>query len=217
MFIDRAYRPWLACATDDDVRPSLHHVLIERLGDEEAARWGCNGVAVAANGYLLAVVPVELEPEEGTCLIHRRFWPSLMRSCLSLDGRVEIPLRTPKERFVSTPDGWACRKGLLDTLRFPKWRSIVPPIPAEAPGLATLGINANLLTIAQRAIGSPCGVQLRFCRDNHGPVVVGGLGELSAKASGVPPFGIVMPMFVETDPLPARRLAGAVSGAGDGI
>lgn len=221
MFIDRNYRPWLACATDD-TRPALSHVLIERLSDVEEQTWGCNGVAVGANGYILVAVPVELEPDEGTCLLHRRFWSSLLRSCLVIKGRryrgerAHIALGKAEDPFAHNVDGWAARKSNPADMSFPNWRGIVPAIPESPCQLPWLGVNPEYLAVVQRAIGAEHGAVLHFGERSSSPIMVNCLGIQSPREVRKPPFGIVMPMHLAWEKPPQPVGVGAASGAGDG-
>lgn len=67
MFIKREYEIWRAAA-QDDARPALQHVLI--VDSAQADKWniglpaGENGLAVATDGFMLAIAPVQLEDED---------------------------------------------------------------------------------------------------------------------------------------------------------
>ena len=62
MKIEREYKIWEATCKDDPSRPVLQNVLIERVDET-------HGLAIAADGVLMAVVPCELDPDDVVGLV----------------------------------------------------------------------------------------------------------------------------------------------------
>lgn len=149
MYINFEYEIWRAVAPDDS-RPVLRHVLI--VDSEQADHWniglepGYNGLAVATDGFMLAIVPVQLEDEDVPGLVDAE----LIKSAGKL---------TPK----TFPGAWLKlepqRVTLLDQSVRPRWDGdqwpgnfpdITAILPAKRPdgraddeGKADPGLNVH--------------------------------------------------------------------------
>jgi hypothetical protein len=148
---------------------------------------GTGHVAVATDGKVLAVVPVNLEEGDEPGLIPARAWADARRASrdggrLSPNGLVRWAVKGGAVASAERPSG-----------DFPKWRAVLPPADAKAPVLA---FNAEYLADLARALGSDSGsVRLELPVDEEGRLrtlapfrVVAGCG-----------FGAIMPVTLDSD------------------
>ena len=213
LLINKRYKPWLACATDDS-RPVLACVSIERadgplwhpdqIPDHSLSGVGLpprrrtpdyNGVAVAADGYMLVVVPVTLDDDEAGCLVHRDVWKYALR----LGSQLSLRLGTAEDTHITLGNLWKAPK---IEAKFPLWRDIVrqslrPEAPTEG-----IAFDPRFLHTLYSALGGEHGTQLHL-RGATAPIIVTPLG---AALPPHPPFGVLMPMHVDVA-LAARKRA----------
>lgn len=200
MLINVNHRIWEAAVDPRwDERPVLLNVSITRSG-----KWGPgNGVAVAANGFMFAVVPVQFEEGDEDCLVYGLYLKEAVAQAKKLAGKadeVSIGLG-PRERDSITVERYAYPKyrypGAAD-LKFPNWETIVPPMDLMSAVFSGFAFNLSLLGKATRAIGADANksegldaVVLQHGKPS-GPIVLmpatGHSLELRA------PFAVLMPM-----------------------
>lgn len=182
MRFDKRFQPWLA-ASPDDSRPIFRCLNIERTE-------GNHGVAVAADGFVLAVVPVTLDDGDVPGLIR----VESMQHAAKLDGRVllgEDRLRFPKEDSDYP-------RGTSNYGQFPNWRQIAPKIKTY-PVTPPFAVNPAYIDRLWKALGRPHGLAFTAIKgkDGNSPLILEDLAALpNADGVPVPPFGIVMPIQV---------------------
>src|SRR3990172_967447 len=98
MQIDHEYQIWNAVALHEE-RPALQMVQIEATGDGK-------GVAVAADGFIMAVVPVTLEPDDILGPVHYSAFKRAFRIKQSKRMMPTLILNTPG--IVGFVDGSTC-------------------------------------------------------------------------------------------------------------
>ncbi len=187
MLIEWQYRPWLACGGADETRPVFTHVIVERLEKplvEERRQY--EGIAVAADGYVLAAVPVQLDPEEAPCLVPIKAFEeaSIVDGCRWIGlGRAEHQtVRTDKATFPKCPPD----------VTIPDWRSLVPH---QRGAMTSFGLNDLLLAKVARALGiKGTGLRLTMGARPGDPLVVQPLRS-PWEVPPRPPFGLVMTMY----------------------
>jgi DNA polymerase III sliding clamp (beta) subunit (PCNA family) len=153
MRIDRDYRIWEATAKDDS-RPMLQEVLIERTEERMSAIGGrYNGVAVACDGFVLAIVPVWLDNEDV---------PGPVKADLLADAVKRWPIKAgaPEIQLGETEVSYMSKTGRVTAARssggtFPDYRKIVPEkrYCKEKRKGQTFAINPKLLQRLASALG----------------------------------------------------------------
>jgi len=166
------------------------------------------GNIVAADGFVLVVVPCQLEEGDVPGLLHM----DAIKHAAALDARVllgEDRIRFPKEDsdYPRGKYGGA----------FPNWRQVAPKVQT-VPVTIPFSLNPRLLDRVWRALGRPTGVSLTaICEDADSPLIIESLhARPDGKGLPTPPYGIAMPMgqsaaFLRPKPvsltLPKRRKA----------
>lgn len=170
-------------------REALAHVSIERLpGDDPTL-----GIAVAANGFMLAIVPCILLPEDVPGLI-RVEWLDLLASTdvdLMLgEDAATLPIDQPE--WVRLED-WERPTGT-----FPNWRTIMRSRPLDLGISRVLVFNPLALADLAAALGSPQSVYLSCGGDDSPILVEPGRSDSPVAPTGlVPPYGVLMPQKSE--------------------
>lgn len=187
MRIEARYRIEQCAGDEDDGRPVLAYVNV--------TTWLDQPVAVAANGYMLAVVPVTLDEDDVPGLVHRSVFDAIAGELRDHDPHWANPSSIGLgETTVTFEDGWTAprhRRGDQSPLNFPNWQKIVTDLTA-AEGPALLALNPKLLVAIQQAVGSPY-VILRPGNTAQSPILVTAEPQ---EAEPQPPFAVVMPMQV---------------------
>ena len=202
MQIERKYQLWAATATDHD-QPALNCINIIRLTET-------TGVAVAANGYCLASVPVQLDPEDVAGLISVE---ALKAAYKTRQACATIRLDATTTRALGVEDFNRPRPD--PSLKFPDYQTAIPVCPDRtAPEPTTfnpfflldltkaLGMNARVdfgLTLVQAPRNDP--------KDQPKPMIVLPFGSritVGQKPDPSQPFGIQMPMFIQIKDWPIR-------------
>ena len=199
MFLDRDRKVWLACS-EGDWRPALQCVKIERTEPYHSpidAHTEFNGRAIAVNGYIMAVVPVELDEGEEDCLIPRDVFlqAAKVRGVDKEYDHLFLGLGKADERIVLA-NGWTAPKytPVAPAKPFPDWRAIVPR-RADVLGLVDplRAFNPALLQTLRVAIGAVEGVLLTLPTERSSALLVETRAG-SGVGVPVPPFGVLMPM-----------------------
>lgn len=200
MKINKEFKIWLA-ANDlkDESRPALNHILIERTGNEGFTQDGYdgpNGIAIAANGLMIAVVPVELENGDVPGLVRADVLQAAFKGCRGLDIQIELGNDTvsfcTKLTTMTCPRFTDTFKEHPETYTFPNWRNVIPTERDMATG--PLLLSWKQLQQVCDAIGilipkitrTYPGTKTRC----EGPLIL-----QSPKSNGKlePPYGLVMP------------------------
>lgn len=197
MQINRNYHIWEATTMKDGTRPALQHISIQRTDpvQHHINEDPYNGIALAANGYILAIVPVRLDPEDVTGLVN---WNSF-REAIKASAKVkwqrddlQIVLKEDAldvfgygfPRFESTND---------KLLTFPNYSQLIRR-PSDTYDAPNLGINPALLGKLAVAIGAPGGVCCNLISPTS-PIMVKPVDSQYHENPWQPPYGVIMPMF----------------------
>lgn len=187
MKIDRRFRIWEAAAPEDDGRPVLQCVSIER--DSEYGT-----VAVAVDGWMVAVVPVELEQGEEPCLMSG----AALRKAV---GRIRYAIWPQKPASVVL-------QPVVLRNPYPSWHQLIPALPTELtyPGIAfqpeQFGRACNAIGIT----GEDIVILSHDARRPRDPMILRPEGPLDQLR---PPFAVLMPWNSPQ----LEKLAGAAEAA----
>lgn len=175
-------------------RPIIEHISIEPYigpGDKTIKH-----VAVASDGYVLAVVPVVLAKGETPGLLYA----PILRNARRQSSKHEETLTVRLSRDTATlANGTTFKREEMPTSGshlFPDWRRVVALglEPGETP--PHIALNLPLVQQAAKGIGTTS-LCLRWYAEHKGVVVTDrdGIKSLPPK----PPFAVVMPMYVVGD------------------
>lgn len=196
MWIEKQYRPEL-CSAQDDYRPALDYVNVTRFNGMD--------VAIGADGYICAVVPVNMESDDEPGLIHSSIFKYARKYSVT-DGRVAMSLGVYEITFANN---WSAPRALsanYDTLKFPD----ITPIVArpQSDMLPVFGVNPDLLKRAATAIGHDPHQQGLFIH-RDGPTAPLVLALEYQSGIPVPPFALVMPLHLSLPDTASRRARAA--------
>jgi hypothetical protein len=185
------------CCAPDDIRPILEYVNVTQFEGVD--------VAIAADGYMMAIVPVTLEKGDVPGLIHG----DVMRYARKLSPRqVQMKLEADTVLFGN---GWRAPRFLFDPkiateMKFPDVGKIVDAARKSKPLSPHVALNPQLLHAVQKAIGAQYNGVILTRSEPTGPLLV---STLDSKGPFVPPFGILMPMMGSSwaDKAPAEPVA----------
>lgn len=210
MQIDKSYQIYRACAQDSR-RPTLECVLVTRF-DELLEMIGApddtkvvfklnkpediNGVAVATDGFMLAIVPVQIDNEDVTGLIHKDTFKQALKGSKSGFARLSL-----QEKFVELPNGNLIKRDFIGT--YPMFLGVLTEERDEVvkvePYPASIHLDVKLLFTLAQAIGIHgsrySGAHISIypsASSGNQPIYI----TTAKKASGrwMPPFGIIMPV-----------------------
>lgn len=196
MKFDRAHRIWLAAEQHVDVRPVLVHISVERTKDDR-------GIAVAANGFLMAIIPVILDENDVPGIVRA----DLFRMAARMPDPDPLHRRKSKVDYATLELG-AERVTLADQsthlrttvvgadAQFVDWRRIMARAGSVAP-VGEIGFDPRYITILGEALGvrpPERGLRLTF-NGPQNPVVVERNTSL-ATDEPEPPYGFVMPQTI---------------------
>lgn len=200
MKIDRQYLPVVDIAyksKDIEDRPNLQHLMLERIE-------GDKGRLIAADGFMLAVVPVTLHEDDVPGPIHPEALKAAAKDCPKREYEVTVYALDDIVRSV----GHACfprTRGWTERTRYPDIARIVPRdahIKATDRTGAQCALNPEYLLKVHKALGG-LGTVLWPTGPNSPivvtPIISGGDGGYSRfEADGLPklPYAVVMPMHV---------------------
>lgn len=215
MFIDRKYD--IAAATAEDAtRPVLQQVLVERNPQQPDV-----GVAVAADGFMVAVVPVRLEEDDVVGLVPAVAFRDArgVRRAKHRGNKGDCAIRlTLWDQYVAGENGHCYPRVPQVTWlsRFPNWKALVDVMPywgrlgyrvgveleASCPqttGLLGVSLDVELLQRLSRALGTPW-LSLMDSRQRKNGQLEGALVVLTDVEDGdgdgcSPPWGLLMPMW----------------------
>lgn len=191
MQIDKGFEIELAAA-QDDTRPVLNHVQITRYKGQP--------VAVAGDGFILAVVPIELDDEDVTGLVSVSAFRKARRAPKP-NGKITMTL-TSTEWVVLTDRSLVTRRNPYSNARvsFPDYVRAVNEAfdkykiaEAEKKGTAQIAFNPKNMRLMQKVLNIDC-VQLSMTASDAAIFVTDKF--LGDKLE--PPFGVVMPMAINS-------------------
>ncbi|MHA2428650.1 MAG: hypothetical protein ACXADB_11565 [Candidatus Hermodarchaeia archaeon] len=203
MLMDSEYQIWEAC-TKDDMRPALTCVNFIRKEDVTECDielvGADNGIAVATDGYMLVVVPVEFEDDDVPGLVPAEIVKQAAKESKKFkniyNGRTHIQLG---EDTVTIPFQVQMPRGIVDMGLYPDVWPIVPKeIPTVEPDNArsNLALDMSLLLRLGKALGKPpvrnksANVVINFNGKKYEPYYV----QLTNHEYKVAPFGLLMPI-----------------------
>lgn len=141
MKLDPRYKVETIAANSD--RPTLQHVLF--------TNWQDKPVAVATDGYVLAVVPVEMNDDDVPGLVDYEILRAA-RKATSVNGYISFALC---DEIVKFDSGWtAPRTNGLENLKFPDWERLTEKVFDNPIGRISLVIQPKLLHRVAKVLGS---------------------------------------------------------------
>ena len=177
--LDTMYAPWLATADEDDPRPILTCVHIDPAG-----------YAVASNGYLLAVVPCQIQPGLASDGVFDgvNIPAPLLKSAAAIAKRRKNPsyeIAIAKDQARSEFVGGGVWADLMPET-YPNWRGLLP---------TEIGVSSS------KAVDPALAVTLNKAVGGSGPLRwVSGPGLSALVMWGYEgSFGLVMPLNVVDD------------------
>lgn len=177
MRMDASYRIENLCDHDDGGRSVLEYVNI--------TTWQGNPVAVAADGYCLAIVPVEMEPNDLPGLVH---WTVFEGARDERDRDIVLMLGADTIGMI---DGWTAPRLMhSEPLVFPDVVKVIPDLTNMPEAWPAFAVNPQLMVKIAEAIGS----RFVVCHRGGPPNDIAPL--LAPRFwDGVPepPFGVCMP------------------------
>lgn len=201
MLMDNSYQIWEACSKDD-MRPSLtcvNFVKAEDVGVTVSHMH--NGVAVATDGFVLAVVPVQLDEEDVPGMVLGETVKQAWRESKKYKAIYDGTFMRLNEHDVGLPIEIQMPRRMQDYGTYPDFTSIVPKeIPTVNPDKlrSTIALDAALLLRLGKALGIPPAankeslIKIHFNGSKASPYWV----EPSTKSGSdiTAPFGLLMPI-----------------------
>jgi hypothetical protein len=195
----RADRPFWKVALqpkDAGFRTQLEHVMIEKQDAPADADGFRPGLAIAADGFMLAVQVVRLEADDVPGLVHcSRFEQAIKRTPRATrknwNGDIRMELGAEAVTYM---DRATERRVTQDALQFPNYGRVVPShTGADAPRARILNFNPKLYAILCAALGEEGKVVLMPGKDEFSPLL---LETRLPDEHGRPvaPYGVLMPM-----------------------
>lgn len=211
MQIEKSYQIYRACAQDSE-RPTLECVLIARFNELLEMIWApddtkivfemdnkpedINGIAIATDGHMLAIVPVQIDNEDVTGLIHKDTFKEALKGSKSGFARLSL-----QEKFVELPNGNLIKRDYIGT--FPMFLGVLTEERSEVakvePKPASIHLDVKLLYALAQAIGIH-GTKYRGANISIYPSTPSGNQPIFITSSSdtedhwIPPFGILMPV-----------------------
>lgn len=188
MLIDKTYHVWKCCDTGP-YRPTLQYVKVERVGD------GSDGIAVAADGFCLVVVPVVLDQNDAPGLV---YWEHLADAKKhQTDKKSDAHTIHLEGDTVTYPNGAALPRKLSEVGEFPDWLRIVDSLRTGEPVSlgSSVALNQELLAQLVKAMGVPSGAPIHItAKDADSPVLIETVIRGIKDNQPQPPYGVLMPM-----------------------
>lgn len=148
-------------------------------------------VAIAADGFGLAVVPVEMEDGDVPGLVHRSVFEAGRDSPHLSQDDIVLALGADTVTFS---DGWTAprRTHHAATLTFPDVAKVVPDMATATEARPVFGVNPRLMVRVTEAIGAQF-VACHAAGTSSTPLV---LSARPCTGQPEPPFGLVMPAHI---------------------
>lgn len=198
MRIAREYKIWETVQDAKSLyREYLGEVLIQRLDDTR-------GLAIATDGSMLAVVPVELDKNDVPGLIRADLLKLAAKVTPRSFGDVALAL-VSEDDVVLPGDGSTHKRTNYAGARYPDISRVVPAYPHKPAGYAP-PFDAALLGKIVRALGIEK-IALTPNAKSTGPMIVSGIhADRTPGTRPVAPYGILMPL-VEIEAKAGRSAA----------
>jgi hypothetical protein len=185
MNIEVEYQIEEACTKDDD-RPALAHVWVER----PAADKPTEGLAVACDGFIMAVVPVTLEAEDVPGFVPTAALKQA-RKLAKRSADVQIALTEQGCRVESVSASYVYPRNVDGV--FPNWRRVVPTVPAEGGDIPRVALDTKLMLRLSKALG--CDTLKLYFDGSPLKAVVAKPHSTSLTARRDDLFGVIMPVY----------------------
>lgn len=195
MKFDSKYKIWLAASDDKDNRPMLRYVKVEETHREESL---IHGRIIAIDGFVVAVIPCLLDPDDVTGLVHSDHLKQAAKNLKRWED-VTISLNEDTVGFKET----FIKRYIFDSDKdssFPDAISLVPRI-REHGGIGNI-VALNPFTLAKlaEALGEKKGnfvLTHASIRENYtcpwSPIIVEYLPPDRSNNFPQLPFGVIMP------------------------
>jgi hypothetical protein len=131
----------------DDLRPALAHVWVERPD----AKKPTEGLAVACDGFILAVVPVSLEADDVVGFVPPAALKAARKQAARHSPDAQIALTDQGCRVESTSASYVYPRNVDGV--FPEWRRVVPKVPDEGGDIPHVALETKLLLRLAKALG----------------------------------------------------------------
>ena len=189
---------WVACGTDD-TRPIQQFVNIEATGEPENREGNLPAVAVALDGFVCAVVPCLLEPDDVPGLVHREALQWARRCTRIRQSKHD----DPRLMFTLNDDHLRLRNGMTIPRQnkgvgaeFPDWRTLLtktfgPKPDDETHPFDVRAFNIALFTKVCAAMGATMVKTIQFSAKT--PFLIEPIGAQYPK----PPYAFVMPCRID--------------------
>lgn len=156
MQIKASYKPWLLCRSESESHPSLGHALVERIDDT-------HGRLIAADGYVMGVFPVTLEPSEPVGLVKSSLLLYASRFVGYRDGVDHGYYRLALEDgWVEMSDGSRHPRQHKNAGAYPDLKAALTSADPFAGALGKIAIDPMKLRVIQRALGNEWVTILEF-------------------------------------------------------
>jgi DNA polymerase III sliding clamp (beta) subunit (PCNA family) len=149
-----------------------------------------NPVMVATNGWIMSVVPVEVQDDDESGYVSKEALAAARKSAvmdeceIRLNGKAEIP----SSGMVMG------REGLAGESRYPNWRQVMPDYDEKDKGFTVIALNAKMLLDLALSMGHEW-VKL-VIKDSNSPI---GVSPSPTDRSYVPTNakGVIMPIYLK--------------------
>jgi hypothetical protein len=189
MRIEKKYRIERCSEQGEGYRPALSYVNVTTFNGVD--------VAIAANGFIAAVVPVQMDDSDVAGLVHWSAFRYARKLPLSSSGSVHMTLGPDTVEFSN---GWSAPRTAHPNFGALKFPDINPLIArARSASAPCFGVDPDLLKRVAEAIGyDPCTSALHIHRDSPtGPLLLALKYEADVPT---PPFALVMPLHLSDIP-----------------
>jgi hypothetical protein len=185
MNISVEYQIEEAC-TKDDLSPALTHVWVERPDADKPTE----GLAVACDGRILAVVPVALDAEDVPGFVPVAALKQARRLA-KRSADVQIALTDEWCRVESVSASYVYPRNVDGV--FPNWRRVVPKVPDEGGDIPHVALDTKYLLRLSKALG--CDTLRLYFDGSPLKAVVAKPHSTSLTARRVDLFGVIMPVY----------------------
>lgn len=194
MMIEPRYQIWKIARRDkwSENRPILTHVLIERIGDSE------NGLAIASDGFCMAIAPVTLAADDVPGVVRGDLFALAARAKSWLGLRAEAVLF---EDGTLYPRTWTIKPGQA----YPDWRRAAKKAECKPALNPTFALDPVLFGRLREALGIKVGkdgaMGARFTiAAPNAPILIEAMGDGRKEGVLTPPYGYLMPMHTPVLP-----------------
>jgi hypothetical protein len=161
----------------------------DTLNYVQITEWQGKPVAVAADGFCLAVVPVVLDAGDVPGPVHWTIFDAARGEQADRAGELRFKLG---EDRVTFDDGWTAPRDLNPTAKpYPNWQGLIPDRTGLDDAWPAFALNPRLLSLVQEALGAQTFVTLHRVGPDTAPILV---ADTFLDGSPEAPFGLLMPV-----------------------